>query len=94
MRRFPKTSEDFHLCYSKTRMAIVIAFAVISMLAALVAYGHVFDMEIRTPEWDHLENAVRDKENERCFEKLERDPNSCSEREIERAGTWGQDHSA
>jgi hypothetical protein len=75
-------------------MALVIAFAIISLLAALMAHGHVFDVEIRTPEWDHLESAVQDKENERCFDKFERDPGGCSDREIERAGTWERDHSA
>lgn len=94
MRQFPKDYESFHRSYNKVRMAVLMGFTILAMFGALVAHGHVFDLEIRTPEWDHLESVVKDKENERCFDKYSNDPSSCSEREIERAGTWGEDHYA
>jgi hypothetical protein len=64
------TTQRFHEAYTALRVAAILALLFMTFLAAVKLNSHVFDCEIRTPEWDRMDKDHEDRLNRESHERV------------------------
>lgn len=82
--------EQFFKYLYAIRVILIGVFVIILIFSSFKIFGHVFDIEFRGPEWDRLNEATRDKENQEAAERVRE--GSTNERDREKASDFYRDH--